>query len=78
MSGFEPEFNPELINRLSDLVNRFVLFGVLSGDTVSHLCVPPGLFDRALSQPALSDPGILVATGVHFDVFGPGIGDRSC
>ena len=34
-----------------------------------------GLFDRALSQPALLDPGILVATGVPVDVFGPGIGD---
>ena len=34
------------------------------------LCPPPGLFDRALSQPALSDLGILVVTGVQFDVSG--------
>ena len=44
---------------------------MLSGDTVSSLCVPPVLFDRALSQPVLSDLGILVAAGVHFDVSGP-------
>ena len=72
---FALEFNPELINRPSDLVNRCRLLCVLGGDTVSSLCVPPGLFDQALSQPALLDPGILVATGVHFDVFRPGIGD---
>ena len=29
------------------------------------------LFDRALSQPVLSDLGILFAAGVHFDVSGP-------
>ena len=50
------------MNRLSDLVNR--LLCVLGGDTVSSLCVRPGLFYRALL-----DPGILVATGVHFDVW---------
>ena len=72
---FAREFNPELINRPSDLVNRFRLLCMLGGDTVSSLCVPAGLFDRALSQPALLDPGILVATGVPVDVFGPGIGD---
>ena len=48
---FAPEFHPELINRPSDLVNRFKLLCVFIGDTVSSLCVPPGLFDRALSQP---------------------------
>ena len=58
---FTPEFNRELINRPSDLVNRFGLLCVFSGDTVSSLCVPPVLFDRALSQPVLSDLGILVA-----------------
>ena len=42
---------------------------------MSSLCVSQRLFDRALSPPALLDSGILVATGVHFDVFGPGIGD---
>ena len=77
---FAPEFNPELINRPSGLVNRLRLLCVLSGDTASLLCVPPGLFDQALSQLALSAPGILVAAGVHFDAFGPGIGDsvRTC
>ena len=40
------------------------------GDDVSLLCVSPGLFDRALSQPALSDMGILVVACVHFDVSG--------
>ena len=51
---------PDLINRSSDLVIRFRLLCVFGGDDVSSLCVPPGLFDRALSQPALSDLGILV------------------
>ena len=72
---FAPEFDPELINRPSDLVNRCRLLCVLGSDAVSSHYVSPGLFDRALSQPALLDPWILVATGVHFDVFGPGIGD---
>ena len=31
---------------------------MLGGDTVSSLCVPPELFDWALSQTALLDPGI--------------------
>ena len=76
---FAPEFDPELIKWPSDLVNRCRLLCVLGGDPVSS-CVSPGLFDQALSQPALLDPGILVATGVHFDVFGMGIGDsvRAC
>ena len=73
--NFAPEFNPELIKRPSDLVNRCRLLCVLGGDAVSSLCASPGLFDRALPPPTLLDPGILVATGVHFDVFGPGIGD---
>ena len=68
---FASEYNPELINRPLDLVNWFGLLCVFSGDTVSSLCVPPVLFDRALSQPVLSDLGILVAAGVHFDVSGP-------
>ena len=67
---FATEFNHELINRPSDLVNQFGLLCVFSGDTVSSLCIPPVLFDRALSQAVLSDLGILVATGVHFDVYG--------
>ena len=29
------------------------------------------MFDRSLSQPVLSDLGILFAAGVHFDVSGP-------
>ena len=57
---FAPEFYHELINRLSDLVKRFG----------SSLCVPLVLFDRALSQPVLSDLGILVAAGVHINVSG--------
>ena len=68
---FAPEFDPELINRPSDLVNWCMLLCVLGGDAVSSLSVSPGLFDQALSQPALLDPVILVATCVHFDVFGP-------
>ena len=43
---------------------------MLSGDSVSSLCVPPVLFDRAQSKPVLSYPVILVAAGVHFDVSG--------
>ena len=50
-------------------MNRFRLLSVLSSDNVSWFCVPPVLFDRALSKPVLSDPGILVAAGVHFDVY---------
>ena len=72
---FVPEFDPELINLPPDLVNRCRLLCVLGGDAVSSLCVSPGLFAWALSQLTLLDPGILVATDVHFDVFGPGIGD---
>ena len=68
---FVPEFTPELINHPSDLVNRFGLMCVFSGANVSSLCVPLVLFDRALSQPVLSDLGILVAAGVHSDVSGP-------
>ena len=32
--------------------------------------VPSVLLDRAISKPVLSDPGILVAAGVHFDMSG--------
>ena len=59
---FVPKVDPDL--------NRITLLCVLGGNAVSSLCVRPGLFDRSLSQPALSDLGILVVTGVHFDVFG--------
>ena len=37
---------------------------------MSSLCDPPVLFNRTISQPVLSDLGILVAAGVHFDVSG--------
>ena len=66
-----PEFTHELVNHPSDLVSRLGLLCVFSGDEVSSLCVPPVLFDRALSQPVLSDLGILVPAGVHFDLSGP-------
>ena len=46
---FAPEFTPALINRLPDLVNQFGLLCVFSGDNVSSLCVPPVLFDQAIS-----------------------------
>ena len=68
-TGYVSGFSPELINLPSDLVYRFGLLCVFNDDTVSSLCVPPVLFDRALS--VLSDLGILVAAGVHFDVSGP-------
>ena len=38
---FVPKVDPELINRLSDLVNRFRLVCVFGGD-MSFLCVPRG------------------------------------
>ena len=50
-------------------MNRLRLLCVFSGDTVLSICVLPGLFDRALSQPVL-----LVCAGVHFDVFGLSVG----
>ena len=65
---FAPKIDPDLINRSSDLVNQFRLLCMVGGDDVLSLCVSPKLFDRALSQPALSDMGILVVAGVHFDV----------
>ena len=68
---FVPEFTPELISHPLDLVNRFGLLSAVSGGNVSSLCGSPVLFDRTLSQPVLSDLGILGSTGVHFDVSGP-------
>ena len=68
--GFAPIFELDLIIRASDLVNRLRLLCVLGGDAVSSLCVPLCLFDEALSQTALSDLGILVVAGVHFNVSG--------
>ena len=56
---FAPKVDPDLISHSSDLVNRFRLLCMDGGDDVSSLCVSPGLFDRALSQPALSDVGML-------------------
>ena len=41
---FAREFDPELINRPSDLVNGCRLLCVRGGDSVSSLCVSPGLF----------------------------------
>ena len=71
-TGMCPDFvlkvDQDLINQLSDLVDRFELLCVFGGDYMSSRCVSPGLFDRVLSHPALSDLGILVGTGVHFDV----------
>ena len=46
------------------------LLGGIGGHDVSMLCVPPGLFDRGLLQPDLSDMGALVVTGVRSDVAG--------
>ena len=60
----------DLISRSSDLVNRLMLWYMCGGDDVSSHCVSLGLFDRALSQPALLYMGILVVAGVHFDVSG--------
>ena len=51
---FALNVDPDLINRSSDLVNRFRLVCMCGGDDVSSLCVSLGLFDRALSHPALS------------------------
>ena len=45
-------------------------------DDVSSCCVSPGIFDRALSQPALSDMGILVVAGVRFDVSGQALSPK--
>ena len=44
---FAPNVDPDLINRSSDLVNRFRLLCMCGGDDVSLLCVSLGLFDRA-------------------------------
>ena len=67
---FAPKVDPDFINLSSDLVNRLRPLCMDSGDDVSSLCISPGLFDWVLSQPALSDMGILVVTGVRFDVSG--------
>ena len=39
---FAPKIDPALINRSSDLMDRFELLCVLGGDDVSSLCVSPG------------------------------------
>ena len=65
---FASDFIPVLINRPSDLMDRFGFLFAFSG---SSPCDPPVLFDRILSPPVLSDLGILVVTGVHIDVSGP-------
>ena len=67
---FAPNVDQDLINRSSDLVSRFRLLCMCSGDAVSSLCVTLGLSDRALSQLALSYMGILIVAGVRFDVSG--------
>ena len=59
-----------MISRPSDLLNRFGLLSAYSGCDVSSLCDPPVLLDRAISQAVLSDLGIVVSAGVHFDVSG--------
>ena len=46
------------------------------GDYVSSPCVSLGLFDRAVSHPALSYMGILFVAGVRFDVPGQTISSR--
>ena len=56
---FAPKVDPDQINRSSDLMNRFSLLCADGGDDVSSCGVSLGLFDRALSQPALSDMDIL-------------------
>ena len=45
VSGFCLNVDPDLINRSSDLANRFRLLCAFGGDDMSLLCVPPGLFD---------------------------------
>ena len=65
------ELTPKLISHLLNLVNLFGRLSAFSGGNVSSLCDPPVLYDRTLSQSVLSDLGILVAAGVHFDVSGP-------
>ena len=67
---FEPEFNPELISRPSDLVNRFGFSFAYNGCNASSLCNHTVLFDWVISQLVLSDLGILVTAGVHFDMSG--------
>ena len=67
---FAPNVDSGLNNRLSDLVSRFRLWYMCGGDDVSSFCVSLGLFDQALSQPALLYMGILVVAGVRFDVSG--------
>ena len=42
----------------------------------SSLCGSLGLFDQALSHPALSDMGILFVAGVRFDVFGQALSPK--
>ena len=51
----------------ADLVNRLMPLCMCDSDDVSSLFVSLGLFDRALSHPALSYMGILVVAGVRFD-----------
>ena len=78
---FAPKMDPNLIYRLSDLVNCFELLCGIGGYDVLSMCVPPGLFDRGLLQPALSDMGTLVVAGVRFDVSGAVLlrrGDSVC
>ena len=44
---FAPKMDPNLIYRLSDLVNSFELLCGIGGYDVSSICGNPGLFDQA-------------------------------
>ena len=51
---FAPKVDPDVINRSSDLVNRFELLCVIGSDYVSSFCVRPVcLCDWVISQPVL-------------------------
>ena len=64
---FAPKFGLNLIYHLLDLVNCFELLCGIGGYDVSSIWDHPGLFDRRLLPPALTDMGTL---DVHFDVSG--------
>ena len=71
-----PKVDTDVTNRSSDLVNWLRPFCMRDGDDVSSVCVSLGLFDWALSHPALSYMGILVVAGVRFYVPGQTISSR--
>ena len=70
VSRFRTENGPTFIYRLLDLLNCFELLCGVGGYDMSSICAHPGLFDRSLLPPALSDMGTLVVAGVRSDVCG--------